>query len=86
MPTYTPQGQNYGYEWMNATQQTADLLDQIFPVIQEYADAFGLMPKPEPQPQTVVVQPKPWYEDLPPWVWGAAAVVGVVLVVKLLEG
>ncbi len=83
---YTMNQKPYDYEWMNAAQETAGLLEELFPVVQQYGDLFGLLPKDQPtQPQTVVVQPKPWYEDLPPWVWGVAAAVGALVLFRVLE-
>lgn len=87
MPAYTTQG-GYDYEWMNAASQFNDLLKEFMPTLEELGDMFGLMPKespPQPEPQTIRVEPRPWYEDLPPWVWGVGAAVGAVLLLKLLE-
>ncbi len=85
---YTTQGGgSYGYEWMNAVSQAADLFKELFPVVQEYGKAFGLMPTQDPSAITVqpVPEPRPWYEDVPAWVWGLAAGLGAVVLVKLLD-
>ena len=76
----------YGYEWMNAASQFNDLLQEFLPTFEELGDIFGFLPQ-ESQLQTIEVQPvpRPWYEDLPPWVWGVGAAVGAVLLLKLLE-
>ncbi len=73
---------------MNAVNQAADLFQNLFPVVQEYGRAFGLMPsQSEPSGITVqpVPEPKPWYQDVPPWAWGAAAALGAVVLIKLLN-
>jgi len=79
--------ETYGYEWMNAASQFNRLLNEFIPTIEELGEIFGFLPEqPEPQPETVVVEPvRPWYEELPSWVWGVAAAFGAVLLFKLLE-
>ncbi len=88
MPTYTTQSQTYDYEWMNAATQFNDLLKEFLPTLEEMGDLFGFLPQQPSTPQTIEVQPappRPWYQDLPPWVWGVGAAVGAVLLLKLLE-
>ena len=80
MPPY-PQ---YGYEWMNAATQFGSMMDQLFPVFNEYGlfvkpdQTSPSQPPPSPPPMVmpaITVQPAAaWYEQLPGWAW---AVIGV---------
>ena len=86
-PTYGP---HYDYEWMNAGHEFGEFASEMAPLIKEFGTMFGLIPQQpqSPEPQTIVVQPKPWYESLqslPPWLLGAAAGLGVLIVFKALE-
>jgi len=80
------QSGGYGYEWMNAASDLDRLLQEFLPTLKEYGDVFGFLPKQD-QPQAIQVQPvqRPWYQDVPPWVWGVGAAVGAVVLFKLLE-
>jgi len=77
--------ETYNYEWMRATSQFNHLLQEFIPTLESLGEIFGFLPQEEPEPQSIVVEPRPWYEDVPPWAWGAAAAVGAVLLIKLLE-